>query len=100
MNPRAITYRRLHTIPEAWAPGHGQAMVFRQYGRRLRNRRRLHPQPLERRERFYGEYLINAQGEDVVAGIRTPQHLTIAEQDGQPVQPAAMEETMPECSGS
>ena len=51
-------------------PGHG----FRQPGGGVRDGRRLHARPVERRERkFYGEFLVNAQGEDVVAGIRTPE---------------------------
>ena len=73
-------------------PGHG----VRQYGRGLRHRRRLHPQSLHRRNAFYGEYLVNAQGEDVVAGIRTPQHLTIAGKQANKSDLPSMEEVMPE----
>ena len=55
--------------------------------------------PSEGRNTFYGEYLVNAQGEDVVAGIRTPQHLTIAGKDEQGSDLPAMEEVMPEVFG-
>jgi pyruvate,orthophosphate dikinase len=74
MNDRAIS-----SIAAARHPrelGHGRQRAghgVRQHGRDLRHRRGLHPQPVDRREAFYGEFLINAQGEDVVAGIRTPQ---------------------------
>ena len=72
--PRAIVYRKLNNIPDEWGTAvNVQAMVFGNIGRRLGHRRRVHPRPGHRRERFYGEFLINAQGEDVVAGIRTPQ---------------------------
>ena len=58
-------------------------MVFGNMGDDQRHRRRLHPQSLHRRRRnFYGEFLVNAQGEDVVAGIRTPQNLTEAARRG------------------
>ena len=72
-----MTYRRMHDIPDAWGTAvNVQAMVFGNMGETLGHRRRVHAQPLDRREELYGEFLINAQGEDVVAGIRTPQPLT------------------------
>ncbi len=74
MNARAITYRRLHNIPAAWGTAvNVQAMVFGNMGKpRLRAlpSRATHRQA---KSKLYGEFLVNAQGEDVVAGIRTPQ---------------------------
>ena len=81
MNDRAIVYRRKYGIPAR--VGHGRQRAgdgLRQHGRRLRHRRRLHARPGHRREGFYGDYLINAQGEDVVAGIRTPEQIARAEE--------------------
>ncbi len=72
--------------------GHG----VRQHGRDLGDRRRLHAQPLDRREALYGEFLINAQGEDVVAGIRTPQDITEAARIGAGSDKPSMEGAMPE----
>ena len=73
-NQRAITYRRLHGIPDNWGTAvNVQSMVFGQHGRHQRDRRGVHwREPATVARRFYGEYLPNAQGEDVVAGIRTP----------------------------
>ncbi len=83
--------------------GHGGQRAgdgVRQYGRRLRDRRRLHPRSLDRREHAStANILINAQGEDVVAGIRTPQQLTVSGKDGPGSTPPAMEEVMPEVFG-
>ena len=75
MNDRAIVYRRKYNIPQEWGTAvNVQAMVYGNTGLEFRIRRGLHAQSGERRERvFYGEFLINAQGEDVVAGVRTPQ---------------------------
>jgi pyruvate,orthophosphate dikinase len=53
-------------------------MVFGNMGDQIRHRRGLHPQSIDRRKGLYGEFLVNAQGEDVVAGIRTPQSITEA----------------------
>jgi pyruvate,orthophosphate dikinase len=64
---------------------------------RLRHRRRLHARSLDRRERFYGEFLVNAQGEDVVAGIRTPQYADRGRARGGSDKPS-MEEAMPRSS--
>ena len=74
MNDRAITYRRLNDIPEDWGTAvNVQSMVFGNLGETLSHRRCLHARSVDRGEAiFYGEYLVNAQGEDVVAGIRTP----------------------------
>jgi pyruvate,orthophosphate dikinase len=97
MNPRANTYRRLHSIPESWGTAVTvQAMVFGNMGEDCATGVAFTRNPSTGENAFYGEYLINAQGEDVVAGIRTPQHLTIAGKlANQSVLPS-MEETMPE----
>jgi pyruvate,orthophosphate dikinase len=71
---RAITYRRLHGIPEAWGTAvNVQAMVFGNMGDDCATGVAFTRDPATGARRFYGEYLVNAQGEDVVAGIRTPQ---------------------------
>ncbi len=76
MNPRANVYRRLHDIPASWGTAvNVQAMVFGNMGDDLRHRRRFTRDPSTGEKRLYGEFLVNAQGEDVVAGIRTPQPL-------------------------
>src|SRR5476651_1663453 len=78
MNQRAITYRRLHAIPESWGTAvNVQAMVFGNMGEDCATGVAFTRDPSTGINLFYGEYLVNAQGEDVVAGIRTPQHLTI-----------------------
>ena len=75
--PRAITYRRLHDIPEVWGTAvNVQAMVFGNMGDDCATGVAFTRDPSTGENAFYGEYLVNAQGEDVVAGIRTPQHLT------------------------
>ncbi len=83
MNQRAITYRRLHDIPSAWGTAvNVQAMVFGNMGDDCATGVAFTRNPSTGENTFYGEYLINAQGEDVVAGIRTPRPLTkAAEQD-------------------
>ena len=79
MNPRAVTYRRLHNIPADWGTAvNVQAMVFGNMGEDCATGVAFTRNPSTGANEFYGEYLVNAQGEDVVAGIRTPQHLTIA----------------------
>ncbi|HET8995096.1 MAG TPA: PEP/pyruvate-binding domain-containing protein, partial [Acetobacteraceae bacterium] len=79
MNPRAITYRRLHDIPAEWGTAvNVQAMVFGNMGNDCATGVCFTRDPSTGENRFYGEYLINAQGEDVVAGIRTPQPVSSA----------------------
>ena len=79
MNPRAITYRRLHDIPAAWGTAvNVQAMVFGNMGDDCATGVCFTRDPSTGENMFYGEYLVNAQGEDVVAGIRTPQPLSNA----------------------
>ncbi|MDX2284358.1 MAG: pyruvate, phosphate dikinase [Bacteroidia bacterium] len=77
MNDRAITYRRLNRIPEAWGTAvNVQAMVFGNLGSSSATGVAFTRDPATGDPEFVGEYLINAQGEDVVAGIRTPQQIT------------------------
>ncbi len=77
MNQRAITYRRLHNIPESWGTAvNVQAMVFGNMGDTSATGVAFTRNPSTGERKLYGEFLINAQGEDVVAGIRTPQEIT------------------------
>ena len=97
MNNRAKVYRRLHDIPESWGTGVTvQAMVFGNMGEDCATGVAFTRDPSTGENIFYGEYLVNAQGEDVVAGIRTPQHLTIAGKKAQGSDLPAMEEVMPD----
>ena len=77
MNPRANTYRRLHDIPASWGTAvNVQAMVFGNMGADCATGVCFTRDPSTGEDIFYGEFLVNAQGEDVVAGIRTPQPLS------------------------
>ena len=77
MNQRAITYRRLNDIPESWGTAvNVQAIVFGNMGNDCATGVAFTRDPSTGENKFYGEYLINAQGEDVVAGIRTPKTIT------------------------
>ncbi|AZO48385.1 MAG: pyruvate, phosphate dikinase [Mesorhizobium sp.] len=79
MNNRAITYRRLHDIPESWGTAvNVQAMVFGNMGDTSATGVAFTRNPSTGEKQLYGEFLVNAQGEDVVAGIRTPQNITEA----------------------
>lgn len=96
MNQRAMTYRRLHGIPAAWGTAvNVQAMVFGNMGDDCATGVAFTRDPSTGENIFYGEYLVNAQGEDVVAGIRTPQHLTLASKERNGSDLPAMEEVMP-----
>ena len=96
MNQRAITYRRLHDIPADWGTAvNVQAMVFGNMGEDCATGVAFTRNPSTGANEFYGEFLVNAQGEDVVAGIRTPQHLTLAGKKANNSQLPAMEEVMP-----
>jgi pyruvate,orthophosphate dikinase len=76
-NPRAITYRRLHNIPGDWGTAvNVQSMVFGNMGENSGTGVAFTRDPGTGERRFFGEYLMNAQGEDVVAGIRTPQPIS------------------------
>jgi pyruvate, orthophosphate dikinase len=97
MNPRAVTYRRLHEIPADWGTAvNVQAMVFGNMGEDCATGVAFTRDPSTGNNELYGEFLVNAQGEDVVAGIRTPQHLTIAGKKANKSALPAMEEVMPE----
>ncbi len=77
MNQRAITYRKLHQLPDDWGTAvNVQAMVFGNLGETSATGVAFSRNPSTGERRLYGEFLINAQGEDVVAGIRTPQEIT------------------------
>ncbi len=79
MNHRAITYRKLHDIPEGWGTAvNVQAMVFGNMGDTSATGVAFTRNPSTGKKELYGEFLVNAQGEDVVAGIRTPQNITEA----------------------
>jgi pyruvate,orthophosphate dikinase len=79
MNQRANTYRRLHNIPESWGTAvNVQAMVFGNMGDTSATGVAFTRNPSTGEKKLYGEFLINAQGEDVVAGIRTPQEISEA----------------------
>ena len=77
MNTRANTYRKLHNIPESWGTAvNVQAMVFGNMGETSATGVAFTRNPSTGEKKLYGEFLINAQGEDVVAGIRTPQEIS------------------------
>ena len=78
-NSRAMTYRRLHSIPHDWGTAvNVQAMVFGNFGDDCATGVAFTRDPSTGDKALYGEFLVNAQGEDVVAGIRTPQQITLA----------------------
>ena len=97
MNQRANVYRRLHNIPASWGTAVNiQAMVFGNMGDDCATGVAFTRDPSTGENTFYGEFLVNAQGEDVVAGIRTPQTLTVAARRAQGSDLPSMEEVMPE----
>ncbi|MBO0753978.1 MAG: pyruvate, phosphate dikinase, partial [Bradyrhizobiaceae bacterium] len=97
MNQRAITYRRLHSIPESWGTAvNVQAMVFGNMGDTSATGVAFTRNPSTGEKRLYGEFLINAQGEDVVAGIRTPQEITEAARRESASEKPSLEYAMPE----
>jgi pyruvate,orthophosphate dikinase len=96
-SPRAITYRRLHGIPEEWGTAVTvQAMVFGNRGETSATGVAFTRDPSTGERLLYGEFLINAQGEDVVAGIRTPQPISKLVRDRQGGKKPSLEEAMPE----
>ncbi len=96
MTPRAVTYRKLNDIPAEWGTGvNVQAMVFGNMGEDCATGVAFTRDPSTGENYFYGEYLINAQGEDVVAGIRTPQSLTKFGREKEGSKLPSMEESMP-----
>lgn len=94
MNPRAVTYRKLNDIPAEWGTAvNVQGMVFGNMGDDCATGVAFTRDPATGENYFYGEYLVNAQGEDVVAGIRTPQPINRTKyQEGDL---PSMEEVMP-----
>ena len=77
MNERAILYRKMEGIPDEWGTAvNVQAMVFGNMGNTSGTGVAFTRDPATGKKGIYGEYLINAQGEDVVAGVRTPEHIT------------------------
>ena len=94
---RAKVYRRLNDIPADWGTAvNVQAMVFGNMGDTSATGVAFTRDPAKGDRAYYGEFLINAQGEDVVAGIRTPQYLTKVAREEAGAKPASMEEAMPE----
>ena len=94
---RAKVYRRLNDIPAEWGTAvNVQAMVFGNMGDTSATGVAFTRNPATGENVYYGEFLINAQGEDVVAGIRTPQYLTKAAREEANAKPLSMEEAMPE----
>jgi len=94
---RAKVYRRLNDIPGEWGTAvNVQAMVFGNMGETSATGVAFTRNPSTGESLYYGEWLINAQGEDVVAGIRTPQYLSKAAREEVNAKPLSMEEAMPE----
>lgn len=97
---RAKVYRRLNDIPADWGTAvNVQAMVFGNMGETSATGVAFTRDPATGERAYYGEYLVNAQGEDVVAGIRTPQYLTRTAREAAGAKPLSMEEAMPEAYG-
>ncbi|MBN8608124.1 MAG: pyruvate, phosphate dikinase [Caulobacterales bacterium] len=100
MNDRAIFYRKHNNIPESWGTAvNVQAMVFGNMGETSATGVAFTRDPSTGENRFYGEFLINAQGEDVVAGIRTPKALTKASRLAMKEPGESLEEAMPDVFG-
>lgn len=97
---RAKVYRRLNDIPGDWGTAvNVQAMVFGNMGETSATGVAFTRDPATGEKAYYGEYLVNAQGEDVVAGIRTPQYLTKAAREASGATAPSMEEAMPKAYG-
>ena len=97
MNSRAIKYRELHGIPASWGTAvNVQAMVFGNMGETSATGVAFTRNPSTGEKQLYGEFLINAQGEDVVAGIRTPQDITEAARIASGSDKPSMEKAMPQ----
>ena len=93
---RAKTYRKLNQIPDHWGTAvNVQSMVFGNMGNDCSTGVVFTRNPSTGEKNFFGEYLINAQGEDVVAGTRTPQHITVKAKKASGAKELSMEETMP-----
>src|SRR5580698_9753106 len=100
MNARAVTYRKLHDIPESWGTAvNVQAMVFGNMGDTSATGVAFTRNPSTGAKELYGEFLINAQGEDVVAGVRTPQNITEAARIAAGSEQPSMETALPDVFG-
>ncbi len=100
MNRRAIAYRSLHDIPGSWGTAVNiQAMVFGNMGETSATGVAFTRNPSNGEKKLFGEFLVNAQGEDVVAGIRTPQSLTEEARIASASDRPSMEKLMPEAFG-
>ena len=96
-NARAVTYRRLHSIPDEWGTAvNVQAMVFGNMGDSSATGVAFTRNPSTGDKELYGEFLVNAQGEDVVAGIRTPQNITEAARIEAGMSDPSLEDLMPD----
>ncbi|MBB3354993.1 pyruvate, phosphate dikinase [Rhizobium lentis] len=97
MSARAVTYRQLHNIPEGWGTAVNiQAMVFGNLGNSSATGVAFTRNPSTGEKALYGEFLVNAQGEDVVAGIRTPHSITEEGRLSSGSDKPSMEKLMPE----
>ena len=97
-NPRAITYRKINNIPDDWRTAvNVQSMVFGNLGDDCATGVAFTRDPATGEKKFFGEYLPNAQGEDVVAGIRTPYPINEASKNEENKNLPTLEELMPEC---
>ena len=97
MNDRAVAYRRLNDIPQSWGTAvNVQAMVFGNMGETSATGVAFTRDPSTGERRFYGEFLVNAQGEDVVAGIRTPASISKDRRLQLRSDEPSLEEAMPE----
>jgi pyruvate,orthophosphate dikinase len=97
MNPRAITYRLMHNIPSDWGTAVNiQAMVFGNLGNASATGVAFTRNPSTGENALYGEFLVNAQGEDVVAGLRTPQSITEKSRIDTGSEKPSLEKLMPE----
>lgn len=95
-NERAIKYREIYHIPQSWGTAVNiQSMVFGNYGDTSGTGVCFTRNPSNGRKEIYGEFLVNAQGEDVVSGIRTPQQITVESKVANYSDQPALEELMP-----
>lgn len=100
MNPRANTYRKLNGIPASWGTAvNVQSMVFGNMGNDCATGVAFTRDPSTGDKKFFGEFLVNAQGEDVVAGIRTPQPINLASRHASAEKLPTLEELMPKAYG-
>jgi len=99
-NQRATAYRRLHDIPDEWGTAVTiQSMVFGNLGDKSATGVAFTRNPSTGEDALYGEYLMNAQGEDVVAGIRTPLYLTKVAREAAQMDDLSLEEELPDVHG-